>query len=55
LLNQSPFVERKHVENAFGQRWTEFSDWVREVDPQGRLLNPYFASLLSQKSGAVAT
>jgi FAD/FMN-containing dehydrogenase len=55
LLNQSPFVERKHVENAFGQRWTEFSDWVREVDPQGRMLNPYFASLLSQKSGAVAT
>ena len=55
LLNQSPFVARKHVENAFGTRWTEFSDWVREVDQQGRMLNPYFASLLSEKSDAAAT
>jgi len=47
LLNQSPFVERKHVENAFGPRWKQFSDWVKETDPQGRMLNPYFAALLS--------
>jgi FAD/FMN-containing dehydrogenase len=47
LLNQSPFVERKHVENAYGPRWKQFSAWVREVDPKGRMLNPYFADLLS--------
>ena len=47
LLNQSPFVERKHVEAAYGQRWFEFSDWVRKMDPTGRMLNPFFASLLS--------
>lgn len=47
LLNQSPFVERKYVEAAYGQRWTEFSQWVRSVDPNGRMLNPFFADLLS--------
>jgi hypothetical protein len=47
LLNQSPFVERKHVEQAFGARWLEFSAWVREMDPTGRMVNPFFAGLLS--------
>ena len=47
LLNQSPFVERKHVEAAYGARWTEFSQWVRQEDPQGRMRNPFFAALLS--------
>jgi hypothetical protein len=47
LLNQSPFVERKHVEAAYGRRWKEFSEWVRAEDPQGRMLNPFFAALLS--------
>lgn len=47
LLNQSPFVERKHVEAAYGQRWVEFSAKVRAMDPSGRLLNPFFADLLS--------
>jgi FAD/FMN-containing dehydrogenase len=46
LLNQSPFVERKHVEAAYGQRWHDFSSWVRSVDPAGRMLNPFFAELL---------
>jgi hypothetical protein len=46
LLNQSPFVERKHVEAAYGQRWTDFAKWVRTKDPQGRMLNPFFAELL---------
>ncbi|MGH9408993.1 MAG: FAD-binding protein [Vicinamibacterales bacterium] len=50
LLNQSPFVERKHVEAAYGERWFEFSDWVRSVDPGGRMLNPFFAALLSQRT-----
>jgi hypothetical protein len=49
LLNQSPFVERKHVEAAYGERWFEFSDWVREMDPGGRMLNPFFAELLSTR------
>jgi hypothetical protein len=50
LLNQSPFVERKHVEAAYGQRWTQFCGWVRSVDPDGRMLNPFFAALLSDKT-----
>jgi FAD/FMN-containing dehydrogenase len=47
LLNQSPFVERRHVEAAYGARWHEFSKWVRQEDPGGRMLNPFFAALLS--------
>jgi hypothetical protein len=47
LLNQSPFIERKHVEAAYGDRWQQFSDWIRSVDPSARMLNPYFAALLS--------
>jgi FAD/FMN-containing dehydrogenase len=47
LLNQSPFVTREHCEKAFGARWTEFSQWVRSVDPAGRMLNPFFRDLLS--------
>jgi len=50
LLNQSPLVERKHVEAAYGERWREFSDWVRSTDPTGRMLNPYFSELLSPKA-----
>jgi hypothetical protein len=46
LLNQSPFVERKHVEAAYGQRWLDFAQWVRTMDPGGRMLNPFFADLL---------
>ncbi|KRR02646.1 FAD-binding protein [Bradyrhizobium valentinum] len=47
LLNQSPFVERRHVEAAYGARWKEFSARVKEADPQRRMLNPFFADLLS--------
>lgn len=50
LLNQSPFVERKHVEAAYGQRWLQFSAAVRAADPGGRMLNPFFANLLSPPS-----
>jgi len=46
LLNQSPFVERKHVTAAYGDRWQRFSDWVREVDPEGRMRNQFFVELL---------
>lgn len=51
LLNQSPFVERRHMEAAYGPRWLEFSEWVRTMDPEGRMLNPFFADLLSPKAG----
>jgi hypothetical protein len=47
LLNQSPFVERRHVEAAYGVRWREFSARAREADPQRRMLNPFFEQLLS--------
>jgi FAD/FMN-containing dehydrogenase len=47
LLNQSPFVERRHVEAAYGARWQEFSARVKHADPQRRMLNPFFADLLS--------
>jgi FAD/FMN-containing dehydrogenase len=46
LLNQSPFVEQKHVVAAYGERWKKLSDWVKTVDPQGRMLNPFFKELL---------
>jgi len=46
LLNQSPFVKKRHVEAAYGDRWHEFSGWVRTQDPCGRMLNPFFAELL---------
>lgn len=46
LLNQSPFVEKKHVVAAYGERWKKLSDWVKTVDPQGRMLNPFFKELL---------
>ncbi len=52
LLNQSPFVERKHVEAAFGARWSEFSEWVTRMDPTGRMRNPFFAALLSESKEA---
>jgi hypothetical protein len=47
LLNQSPFVERAHVVAAYGDRWKKLSDWIRTVDPDGRMLNPFFADLLA--------
>ena len=47
LLNQSPFVTRAQCEKAFGPRWAELSQWVRSVDPDGRMVNPFFRELLS--------
>jgi FAD/FMN-containing dehydrogenase len=48
LLNQSPFITREQCEQAYGPRWTEFSDWVRSVDPDGRMRNDFFRNLLSE-------
>jgi hypothetical protein len=47
LLNQSPFVERRHMTAAYGNRWDEFSARIKQMDPDGRMLNPFFAALLS--------
>lgn len=52
LLNQSPFVTRAHVQQAYGARWQEFSNWVRREDPAGRMLNPFFAELLDPPPAA---
>ncbi len=47
LLNQSPRVTKAQVKGAFGARWTAFAQWVASVDPAKRMLNPFFADLLS--------
>jgi FAD/FMN-containing dehydrogenase len=47
LLNQSPFIKKAHVVAAYGDRWKKLCDWIRSVDPDGRMLNPYFAELLA--------
>lgn len=46
LLNQSPFVQQKHVAGAYGQRWLDFTQWVSKMDPDKRMVNPFFAGLL---------
>jgi FAD/FMN-containing dehydrogenase len=46
LLNQTPFLERRHVARAFGERLSRFEAARRRFDPQGRMLNAYFAELL---------
>jgi FAD/FMN-containing dehydrogenase len=46
LLNQSPFVEREHVVAAYGEQWAKHARWVAEVDPDRRMVNPFFAELL---------
>jgi len=45
LLNQSPFVNNSHVVAAYGQRWHDFTAWIKTEDPNGRMLNSFFAEL----------
>ena len=47
LLNQSPFVTKQHVVDAYGDRWKKVSDWVRTVDPGRRMVNQFFSELLA--------
>jgi hypothetical protein len=47
LLNQTPFVEKKYFLAVHGERWREFCDWVRTVDPERRMMNGFFAELLA--------
>ncbi|MGH7799021.1 MAG: FAD-binding oxidoreductase [Thermodesulfobacteriota bacterium] len=46
LLNQSPFIQKRHVVDAYGERWQKLSDWVKTIDPKERMLNPFFRELL---------
>jgi hypothetical protein len=47
LLNQTPFIEKRYLNDAYGDRWRKFSDWVRSVDPERRMLNSFFAEILA--------
>src|SRR4029079_12822077 len=47
LLNQSPFITKQHVVDAYGDRWKKLCDWVRTVDPDGRMVSPFFAALMA--------
>ncbi len=46
LLNQSPFVKKEHVVDAYGDRWKKLGDWLKTVDPDRRMVNEFFAELL---------
>ena len=46
LLNQSPFVTKQQVVDAYGSRWQTLCDWLRTVDPQRRMVNEFFGELL---------
>jgi FAD/FMN-containing dehydrogenase len=46
LLNQSPFVTKQHVVDAYGARWKKLGDWLRVIDPERRMVNDFFAGLL---------
>jgi hypothetical protein len=52
LLNQSPFVEQKHVQAAYGQRWLDLVKWIGTMDPNKRMLNPFFADLIQGGSAS---
>ena len=54
LLNQSPFVQRAHVEAAYGQRWFDLVKWLRTMDPGQRMVNPYFAGLMGSPAPSAA-
>jgi FAD/FMN-containing dehydrogenase len=47
LFNQTPGITRAQARSAFGQRLDIFEARRRELDPDGRLLNQYFADLLA--------
>lgn len=47
LMNQTPQLDSKHMRQAFGNRLKQFKDYREQFDPERRLLNAYFAGLLS--------
>jgi len=46
LLNHTPGLTAEIVQRAFGKRWIEFAELRKKYDPQNRLLNNYYRSLL---------
>lgn len=47
LLNQTFGLNAASVKKAFGDRWTTYANTRKTYDPDGRLLNDYFRSLLA--------
>ena len=43
LFNQSRCLRAEHVAQIYGKRLQLFRNIRRQVDPQGRLLNPFLA------------
>ncbi len=39
-------MKREHVAAAYGERWEELARWIAEIDPERRMVNPFFAELL---------
>jgi hypothetical protein len=46
LLNQTPMVTRAQLEKGLGDRWKQYVAARKTFDPNNRLLNDYFTSLL---------
>jgi hypothetical protein len=46
LLNQSPFLTKQHIADAYGDRWKKLGDWLKTIDPERRMVNEFFAELL---------
>jgi hypothetical protein len=47
LLNQTPRLTSEILKKAFGDRLKTFADTRKQYDPNGRLLNEYFKTLLA--------
>jgi FAD/FMN-containing dehydrogenase len=52
LFNQTNLLTRSQVVRAFGDRLERFEQHRQRFDPGNRLLNNYFAELLTPRSGA---
>jgi hypothetical protein len=46
VVESEPFITKQHVVAAYGDRW-KLCDWVRTADPDGRMVSPFFAALMS--------
>jgi L-gulonolactone oxidase len=46
LLNQTPYLTAQHLQRAYGPRLAAFNAIRHRYDPQDRMLNAYFASIL---------
>lgn len=47
LLNQTPHLEKRHIDKAFGPRLAKFEEARKRFDPGNRMLNDYFEKLLT--------